>query len=99
MVDKKRNEDFDNTEDLDEIPDLSGEWFDKARPAVEVAPHLVEISKRYRGQRGKQKAMVKERITIRLDPDLVALYRLQGKGWQTLLNDDLRKINHLEPTN
>jgi uncharacterized protein (DUF4415 family) len=87
------------TEDIDEIPDLSGEWFDKAHPAVEVAPHLVEISKRYRGQRGKQKATVKERVTIRLDPDLAALYRLQGKGWQTLLNDDLRKINHMELTN
>ena len=33
----------------------------------------------------------KERITIRLDADIVAAYRKQGSGWQTRLNADLRR--------
>lgn len=35
-------------------------------------------------------------IYIRLDPDLVALYRKSGPGWQTRMNADLRKVNELE---
>jgi uncharacterized protein (DUF4415 family) len=29
--------------------------------------------------------------TIRLDADVVAAYRAQGPGWQTRINDVLRK--------
>ncbi|MEE8056868.1 MAG: BrnA antitoxin family protein [Pseudomonadales bacterium] len=49
-------------------------------------------SRRYRGP---QKAPKKDRTTIALDSDLLALYRAMGKGWQTRLNDDLRKANNL----
>ncbi|MGC6484953.1 MAG: BrnA antitoxin family protein [Candidatus Puniceispirillales bacterium] len=34
----------------------------------------------------------KERITIRLDKDIVEDYRATGKGWQSRLNADLRKV-------
>ncbi len=30
-------------------------------------------------------------ITIRLDPDIVEHYKATGKGWQSRMNDDLRK--------
>jgi len=29
--------------------------------------------------------------TIRLDPEVLAAYRQQGRGWQTLINTVLRK--------
>ena len=68
------------------------EWTDedwaRARPAIEVDPELVEWSLR---TRGKQKAPTKEKVTIRLDTDIVARLRESGKGWQTRLNDTLRK--------
>lgn len=60
----------------------------RARPASEVLPHLVA---EYRRTRGKQKAPVKEKVTLRLDADILAHFRRDGKGWQTRLNDALRK--------
>ena len=72
-------------------PDAS-EWaaedWARARPATEVVPHIVE---RYRRTRGKQKAPTKEKVTVRLDADIVAHFREGGKGWQTRLNNTLRK--------
>ena len=60
----------------------------RMRPADEVAPHIVEA---YRRGRGKQKAPTKDRISICLDADLTAHFRASGKGWQTRLNDTLRR--------
>lgn len=34
----------------------------------------------------------KERVTLRLDPDVVDRYRATGKGWQARINDDLRRM-------
>ena len=58
------------------------------RPASEVVPHIVE---RYRRTRGKQKAPTKKHISIRLDADLAEYFRNSGPGWQTRLNDALRR--------
>lgn len=46
---------------------------------------------------GRPKADVtKERITIRLSPDVVAYFRAGGKGWQTRMDEALREyvISH-----
>lgn len=47
------------------------------------------------GLRGPQKEPTKERITIRLSPDVVQRFRATGEGWQTrvdaALQDWLRK--------
>lgn len=71
-----------------DAPEWTNEDWARARPAIEVAPELVEWSRR---TRGKQKAPVKEIISIRLDPDITAHFRASGPGWQTRLNDTLRK--------
>ena len=68
--------------------ELDAEWFAKAKPVSETHPHIVEA---YRRRRGKQKAPTKVRITIRLDADLVAHLRATGRGWQTRVNEALRK--------
>ncbi|MET0907443.1 MAG: hypothetical protein EON84_02640 [Bradyrhizobiaceae bacterium] len=39
----------------------------------------------------------KATVTIRLDPDVVASYKTLGTGWQTKINDDLRKARKLGP--
>ena len=62
--------------------------FARMRPASEVIPAIVEA---YRRTRGRQKAPVKEQITIRLDADIVAHFRNEGRGWQTRLNAALRR--------
>ena len=71
-----------------DAPELDDEWFACARPAAEVHPELVEHSLR---RRGKQKAPTKERVTLRLDADIVAHLRSSGPGWQTRLNETLRQ--------
>ncbi|MYD35592.1 MAG: BrnA antitoxin family protein [Dehalococcoidia bacterium] len=69
--------------------ELTEEDWVRARPAIEVDPELVEWSLR---RRGKQKAPTKEKVTMRLDADIVAHFRESGKGWQTRLNDALRQV-------
>ena len=71
-----------------DAPEWTDEDWARARPASEVVPHLVA---EYRRTRGQQKAPVKEKVTLRLDADILAHFRRDGKGWQTRLNDVLRK--------
>ena len=71
-----------------DAPEWTEEGWARALPAIEVDPELVEWSRR---TRGKQKAPTKELISIRLDPDITAHFRATGPGWQTRLNDTLRR--------
>jgi uncharacterized protein (DUF4415 family) len=57
------------------------------RPAHEVLPPAL---KRRLGVRGPQKAPTKERITIRLSPDVVDAFRATGEGWQTRVDSALK---------
>ena len=68
--------------------ELGSEWFARARPAVEVVPDIVERARRVRG---KQRAPTKERISIRLDADVLEHYRGSGRGWQSRVNEVLRQ--------
>lgn len=45
-----------------------------------------------RGERGAQKKPTKESITLRLDRSVVAYFRETGEGWQTRINDVLKRI-------
>jgi uncharacterized protein (DUF4415 family) len=64
------------------------------RPAAEVlAPDLyagLVALKRQRGERGPQKAPVKQRISIRLSPEVVEQFRATGPGWQTRIDEVLK---------
>lgn len=42
--------------------------------------------------RGPQKAPTKVLTTVRLDSDVIAFFRAQGSGYQTRINNELRKI-------
>ncbi len=68
------------------------EWTDKdfasARPAIAVVPRIVEDHRR---TRGKQMAPTKEKVTLWLDADVVSHFRESGRGWQTRINDTLRR--------
>ncbi|MFP5382292.1 MAG: BrnA antitoxin family protein [Gammaproteobacteria bacterium] len=72
----------------DENPELTDEWFKRAKRFTELPEALqAALSKR---TRGPQKAPVKERITIRLSPEVVAPFRATGDGWQTRLDAALK---------
>ncbi|MBV9516896.1 MAG: BrnA antitoxin family protein [Hyphomicrobiales bacterium] len=73
-------------------PEWTDEELANARPAREVLPpEFFEAVKRLRGQRGKQKAPTKEFVSIRIDRDVVAHFKKGGPGWQTRLNNTLKK--------
>ena len=67
----------------------------KAAKRVEDIPALAMLTKRRPGERGPQKAPTKEAVKLRLDPDVLAHYRSAGAGWQTRMNDDLRRAAKL----
>ena len=71
-----------------DAPEWTDEDFAIARPATDVVPHIVEEQRR---TRGRQKTPTKEKVTLRLDADLVSHFREGGRGWQTRLNDTLRR--------
>jgi uncharacterized protein (DUF4415 family) len=62
--------------------------------STEEATTQSETTERRRrpGQRGAQKGGKKQQVTLRLDQSVLAAYRSQGAGWQTTLNDDLRRL-------
>lgn len=64
----------------DDAPDLSAPyWADKLASATV--------------QRGRPKANVtKVSTTVRLDPDIIAAFKADGSGWQSRINDALRKV-------
>jgi uncharacterized protein (DUF4415 family) len=41
-------------------------------------------------------ALTKESVTIRLDRDVVAHFKASGDGWQTRINEALRKVAALK---
>src|SRR5271168_1929023 len=70
----------------------------KARPAAEVLPGLIgakataELFRRGRGR--PPRATRKVNQTIRLDSDVPAAYRQEGRSWRTLINTVLREHRH-----
>ena len=74
----------------DDAPEWTEEDFKNARPSSDF-PELVEAFERARGQRGPQKAPVKDRVGLRLDHEVVEHFRATGPGWQSRINDVLRE--------
>lgn len=79
--------------DPDDAPELTGEFFERATPMV--GSRIVDRSEFRAAEaraRGRPKAEVtKERITIRLSPDVLASFRATGSGWQTRMDAALRE--------
>lgn len=75
----------------EDIPELTEEMLARARPMREMFPEIVEAFERARGQRGPQKSPTKERVGLRLDPEVLAHFRATGPGWQGRINDVLAR--------
>lgn len=70
-----------------EVRELTAEDLKHFRPAGEVLPGPLLSKLR---ARGPQKSLTKERITIRLSPEVVQRFRATGEGWQTRLDAALK---------
>ena len=60
-----------------------------ARPFADAFPALAESIKRGRGRPVSDNARVQ--VTLRLDRGVVEKFRATGKGWQTRMNDALKR--------
>ena len=57
-----------------------------------TTPYWVEKFAQARLERGRPKAEItKKSVTLRLDPDVLEIFRATGKGWQGRMNAALRK--------
>lgn len=70
---------------------MTDEQLARMRPAHEVLPGLV--AKELRSKGGRPKSAAPKRITtVRIDPDVLAFLKRDGKGWQTRMNAILRDV-------
>ncbi len=68
----------------DDIPEMTAADFARAKRMRDVMPEVVEAMKRGRGR--PKLAHPKERVSLRLDPEIVAAYKATGEGWQSRIN-------------
>ena len=64
--------------------------FARPRPASEVLPPEV-VAAFARNKGGRPRGSNKEQVALRLDRDVAARFREGGAGWQSRMNEALRK--------
>jgi uncharacterized protein (DUF4415 family) len=77
----------------DDNPAWTAKDVARARLAKDVLPELfgAQTAKAMHKPRGRPPAeVVKDRITIRLSPDVTAAFRASGDGWQTRIDAALK---------
>jgi uncharacterized protein (DUF4415 family) len=72
--------------DPDDAPHLDRDWFEGAE--IREGDRLIRPAKAI--GRPKKDAP-KEAVSIRLDSDVLAHFRATGRGWQSRINDALRR--------
>jgi uncharacterized protein (DUF4415 family) len=71
----------------DDIPEMTAADFAAARSLKTDMPVVVAATKRGRGRPKVERP--KERVSLRIDPKIVAAYKATGKGWQSRINEVL----------
>ena len=67
--------------DPDDAPELTDEWFDKAD--FMIGDVVI--------RRGRPAGSDKRLVSLRLDEAVITAFRAAGPGWQTRVNEALRK--------
>ncbi len=76
----------------DDNPEWTDEDFATARPASEVLPkEAVAALVRKVGRPRGSTSSIKEAVSLRIDRDILDRFRASGPGWQTRINEALRK--------
>lgn len=77
------------TDAAGEVRELTAEDFRHFKP-LDQFPEMADLVRK-RGERGPQKAPTKQQVTLRLDQDVLDRFRATGHGWQSRINEALRK--------
>ena len=72
--------------DPDDAPELTEKFFDRAE--IRRGDKLIRPGR-------PPLPHPKQAVSLRLDADVLAAYRKTGEGWQTRINEDLRKARKL----
>ena len=67
--------------DPDDAPEWTDEMFDRAE--LRIGDTVI--------RRGRPPGSTKTQVSLRLDHDVLAAFRAQGPGWQSRMNEALRK--------
>ena len=74
-------------------PEWTRKDFAKARPFAEALPDLAASIRR---GRGPNKAPTKKLVSLRLSGQVLEAYKATGPGWQSRIDEDLRRINKIK---
>lgn len=72
-----------------ENPPWTAAMIAKAQRGVDVLP--AEVLGAFKQARGPQKTATKQPVSLRLDRDVVEHFKATGAGWQSRINETLRK--------
>jgi uncharacterized protein (DUF4415 family) len=74
----------------DDNPEWTDADFARARPPEEILPP--ELLAQFKKTRGVQKAPTKIAVSIRLSREVISYFKAKGPGWQSRIDEALRKI-------
>lgn len=74
--------------DPDDAPEITDEMLDRAE--IRHGDVVIRPGRPPLGERAKRL------VTVRLDADVLDAYKALGRGWQTQLNADLRRVRKLK---
>jgi uncharacterized protein (DUF4415 family) len=74
--------------EVSDNPELTKADFAKARPFSEVFP---DLGASIRKGRGPNRSPTKKLVSLRLSPEVVEHFKSTGKGWQSRIDETLRK--------
>jgi len=83
------------TPPLDPNPEWQAADFSRAQAASEVLPSLLSPARTaaLMKPRGRPKAEItKQRVSIRLSPEVIEHFKASGSGWQTRIDAALRQF-------
>jgi uncharacterized protein (DUF4415 family) len=75
--------------DVSDNPELTKADFARAAPFAEVFPDLAAS---IRKGRGPNKALTKKLVSLRLSPEVIEHFNATGDGWQSRIDETLRKV-------
>jgi len=76
--------------DEDDAPELTEELMAQAKLGRDILPENI-LAQFPRGRGRPKSATPKRQITLRLDGDLIDFFKATGDGWQSRMNETLRK--------
>ncbi len=74
----------------DDNPEWTEADFARARPGAEVLPPAL-VAALVKNKGGRPRGSRKEQVSLRVDRDVLDRFRAAGPGWQTRMNDALRR--------